>query len=862
MPPKLLTSDPFAKSDNSIWSYDEYANVPRTAGAFRVIDVSALLDNDPKIYLYEWTDIRYANPSTSTAAGDHLRRLKRSPEDRYLAVSHVWSRGDEVDEALTNFKGPDLIYIETSGKPEKISWVGLKEIAQAAHELDVTWIWLDFFCIDQVDKDDLEKGLEICIMADIYTWAHCVLVMIGGVAAVQGIKGKTAWMDRAWTLQESIVNKENTYVYMKWPRGLRFLQHPTIPSISWPLRFVGRVPNSKLDYRLVRLEHLLDISDLSSHIPQAKGMVVLDGNQSIANDSPRRALRAALSSNNMIKYAGVWRSMFMRTSSKPVDVVYSIMGIFGLQIDPFRKNRSSTFLFEDLARKTAAISNIGPAWLTIGGIMGSDIPYNKASGIIPMFPHTEPANKPSKNKPPTMIFHKKFGPDWVGYHVDDSPFYVDKYDIRFLTHSHPHIINCTMLKTYNPSPKPSVSIRPTNPTRTTRKVAGIRLGTMTGRLRFWGNLDNAHYREIQAVYVGRIANMNNADVNLGVEPHVDFDGDHYFLFLQFNSSGWRVVANGVFHTRHWRVSPKCRYIFTMGKGAQTKEWRWPTKDAEWLDWRDSPFGHSYGIEPLQVPPRDTDRIGWFGYKQHYPSTKPKWKERRIPVDMSEYLRKNKDADKPENTKVLLTKRLALLSARAYDNEVPTTARSYTPHTLFQVGQMPVAFSYNGWPKALCTDLSKGGLDGILIHKTKTGKSRIKYHIRLYFGERVMYIQMKPQWDVRRAFWQMCAVPYPPNLDSQPIRNRRYIVRQTVPAPIFTALDRLRMRRIQQGLSPDIHVPHSVLLGLARTQGQNIGINVSPAAFGALEETQRQQLMRGQGPDLFMPDYAFGALLQL
>lgn len=89
---------------------------------------------------------------------------------------------------------------------------------------------------------------------------------------------------------------------------------------------------------LVSIADLLDLVDIrlkppgikSSRVAVLNGIVGAIKTPYRPSDSPRRALRAAIAANLYIKYTGVWRSMFMRVSSQLVDVVYSIMGIFGL----------------------------------------------------------------------------------------------------------------------------------------------------------------------------------------------------------------------------------------------------------------------------------------------------------------------------------------------------------------------------------------------------------------------------------------------------------------------------------------------------------------------------------------------------
>jgi hypothetical protein len=133
--------------------------------------------------------------------------------------------------------------------------------------------------------------------------------------------------------------------------------------------------------------------------------------------------------------------MFLRTSEHPIDVVYSVMGLFDLQIDPYRKNRQAEYLFQDLARKAAASTiymYIGsPCWLTLGRITGQNsafyIPRDSASQLLPQFPDIQ------NNQPPT--YHNGIS---VVDMVDNSGNIIKKFDIKFITHSHPHIVNCLM----------------------------------------------------------------------------------------------------------------------------------------------------------------------------------------------------------------------------------------------------------------------------------------------------------------------------------------------------------------------------------------------------------------------------------
>lgn len=606
----------------------------RTPGALRVIKVGPLLSNPPTIVIEEFSGIKFGSvPSPKV----QLSALQKS-RYRYVAISHVWDYGVEINQELNNMPMVDELHIAVTddGKKSKsatknISWRGLIQIAHAlnsGHLGKVDYFWLDFLCIDQIKKrknDDKEKALQICIMGDIYRYASSVLIMIGGIPSVQSASSPTAWMDRAWTLQEAILNPRQ-WVYLKWSTTPTHLSIPdTNPMarssgkpVLWTFnRVYWKGPEVKPgeDFCLVTLRHLLDLTDAQplASPPGLPNIVVLDGMVKNAGDAPRRALRACLSGDPKVRYTGVWRSMFMRTSSHPVDVVYSLMAIFNTPIDPYRNNRTATFVFNDLARKTAARSLIGPVWLTIAGIAGSEIPRNQKSAILPKFPH---AKNGHSNKPPKMQFGKK--KEWVGYHVDDSPFYIPRYDIKFLTHSAPHIINATMLKVKSHTFLSPKFIPRSGNKRSKRTVATIQLGSMTGKCTYFGRIPNKpRPRSVYALYVGKVADMRKSSaalqstdiVEFGKAPlaTLNFAGQHCLLFIEWDKKlkKWEYIADGSFKPGTGWNPPPGRYMLTIGAGAQTAVWRWPVPNSlrssigpDNLDFRKRGFHHSYGFQPL------------------------------------------------------------------------------------------------------------------------------------------------------------------------------------------------------------------------------------------------------------------------
>ncbi|KAF1917729.1 hypothetical protein BDU57DRAFT_493968 [Ampelomyces quisqualis] len=510
---------------------------------------------------------------------------------------------------------------------------------------------------------------------------------------------------------------------------------------------------------------------------------VLDGMTIRAGNAPRLALRAALapSSQKQIRYTGVWRSMFMRTSTKAVDVVYSIMGIFNLNIDPFKKNRDPTFMFNDLIRKTAASPNIGAwAWLSIGGVTGNDIPPDPASRIIPRFPHDELNIAATSNKPPEMEFAGRW--EWVGHHVDRSPFYIKStggyntnHNINFMTHSQPHILNATMIP---------INQKPTSPTTkrvntvgrkgVTRNKSMLKLLSKTAECIYSGDLigEWKGAGSIQAVFVGTVGDMRKSSFKIATAtPLRDYTGWKYFLFFKYRRSEkrWYVVANGVWNAPTWTPSLRSRVIFNVGRFAQHRFRKWRANDSEWVDQRYRRFKHSYGVEALHEwlctdsgkrkiewigskrskPPLITASNQWYDYKFCYDKMKEV-----VPSDSSdddtdgdseEDHQDNDQIAKDDNAPLdaLLKKghihHLRVLSCSVKSSRAPHTSTVRTHKKIIQQGIMPMTYSYGGWSKAVHVKLSKCNVEGLMIPNPWEGSGTLlKYQVRILFGNRVMY----------------------------------------------------------------------------------------------------------------------------
>ncbi|KAF7952748.1 hypothetical protein EAE96_005976 [Botrytis aclada] len=798
----------------------------RTEGAFRLLEVNGLTLSPPVLKLVEFSDIKFGHNA--------VRKLQKlyTLGIKYTAISHVWNPSPEVELQMNAIMDTDLFGVEfdpphggTGLRLVNLSWIGLNQMAYAAKMKGSNYIWLDLCCIDQPDRKDNETKFQISMMADIYRHANNVIVMVGGAGCVQHTDQVSPWMERAWTLQEAILNRK-TFVCVLWPKSKRIVTYISkVSPIKWKFHAVIAArpapKNSSGDVCcLVSLKGLLDMADVDFSKLQPPGcpeINVFDGMTLKAGNAPRLALRAAfLNSPLAIKYTGVWRSMFMRTSTKSIDVVYSIMGIFNLVIDPFKKNHDPSFMFNDLARKTGATASIGAwGWLSIGGVTGSDLPLDVTSGIIPRFPHDEAKVAATTNQPPEMNFGGRW--EWVGHHVDYSPFYITSpgsyrtsHNINFMTHSQPHVINATMIPV-NHKPKligsrPVMSVGRKGVTRT---VSILKLMNYSGRCVHNGDLAGSWSQpgSIQAVFLGEIGDMSGA-VEVA-KPRYSYKGWMYFLFFKYSRSErkWKIFANGAWNPpTGWKFPVSSRSIFNIGHDAQQRFKKWSADDNVWVDQRYQIFNHSYGVEPLRGWLSDQPKerkIKWFGSKGSIPplTSNPAWhtfefnygllkdfvpsmsKSNKNDKEVDEedhqdegYIEKEENAPLDDLLKQGHIHHLRVLSCIVDDNRAPRTSTTSTPYKILQQGSMPMTYSYGDWSKPVHIKLIKCNVEGLMIPDPwKNSEPVLKYQVRIVFGARVMYVQMRHKGKRDKRFYNMYCVPYRAPGQGSPVRNGNSLI---------------------------------------------------------------------------------------
>jgi len=188
------------ESDKKTW----YHGPGYSDGAIRFLSVPDLLlpKGEASIVVSQWKELDPRGPDNN----------KTFP--KYAAISHTWTMSSEVYRLSSISNRPLQVNLEAGTLIT--SWHGLCQAAQAAKHLGCDYLWLDFLTLHQTSPRD--KEIQIPNMGHIYRHAKSVIVMPGGLAAAQGADQEAAWVTRAWTLQEAVINCRKTEVlYLQDP---------------------------------------------------------------------------------------------------------------------------------------------------------------------------------------------------------------------------------------------------------------------------------------------------------------------------------------------------------------------------------------------------------------------------------------------------------------------------------------------------------------------------------------------------------------------------------------------------------------------------------------------------------------------
>jgi hypothetical protein len=578
----------------AVWKYPQ---PNRTAGAFRAVSVVALRNNRPSIELYEWND-GLNNGRAIQPAEDLQSRPK------YAAISHVWKSSKAVENICRQKRRPLKILKESkvaSGSFERgeheISWQGLIEAANAAYHRGCGYIWLDLLCIDQVRNvtDDGEKKKQIKNMGLIYERADIVFIMVGGVGAVQGIHQVSSWIDRAWTLQEAVVCP-NTTVLVDWPYASKFNAPPIFrdpndgPNKTFHVEFT-KVGVGNLAY--VGLKTLLELQltggqkivDLHGRHPTARlppefaikcfESNVHDATSDMLNISAgRMALLAVLEAsaktmddkvNKEMKHSAVWRSMHLRVSTNPEDIVFSILHLLDVKLDD-TDGLGLPELYDKLVEKVA-IDGI-PAWLGVGASSGDIIPRNSASGICPDLPIREKVSQhDSETRLPKYAVGVRSAP--VSKFISRSGDYIAKFDLEFKHWGSTNEQICCRM--FNFKATPLLAHRPLAADAGESKSAILEYPGVKGicAYKYYDTDQRPMGTTVIIVVIGQIRWLDRVALPVSEPNHNSW----YVYIVQKSTANWVRVGAGMFSILDGDIPPnRTHMIFGNKSTNQSSDW--------------------------------------------------------------------------------------------------------------------------------------------------------------------------------------------------------------------------------------------------------------------------------------------------
>ncbi len=315
-----------------------------------------------------------------------IREFADFPAVPYAALSYTW-RGVTAGPTLYQAE----FAVEGAEEADPVGADALRHACTAALLRGCACLWMDRLCIVQTSRED--KNWHVMRMHRIYSSCKACIVFPGGMRRLVRLDEETSWIHRSWTLLEALAPPEVVVIF-QW-------ELDSDPSGDPPLQEVVAGQSA-----ILPLEHLLyasagycafapssasslgttttDLSVFGSRLPGC-----------MASDTPfwcpqHRsnsvvALRVAMLMTEADERAyAIWQSAMMRTTARPIDAVLSIMGLFGVTLDP------SAFDDDDLRGATLALTRAildakgSAAWL--GAMPMLHVQREEYISPLPSFP--------------------------------------------------------------------------------------------------------------------------------------------------------------------------------------------------------------------------------------------------------------------------------------------------------------------------------------------------------------------------------------------------------------------------------------------------------------------------------------------
>ncbi|EEB91168.1 hypothetical protein MPER_10515, partial [Moniliophthora perniciosa FA553] len=290
---------------------------------FRVVDCSSFIECN-ELRVLEFQDVPW--------------KLGPNPPLSYATISYVWRGNPRPPGEDASSELPANFNVTGAEDGDPIGLDALHHACIVSMRYGISYIWLDRLCILQTSKVD--KSWQIQRMAEIYRQTTLCIVLPGGITRLVSLDEPTTWIHRAWTLQESILPSQSLVLFA-WGYAETAKVYSKSSS-EWDCQIVPVVGGISATIPLTSLLHhhhsrnasIIHKGDQQQFSPKIFG----SGNE---GRMPAHALASAMQQDILDGHEqAIWRCALMRTSSRPVDMVFSIMGMFGVTLDPrsFKKD--------------------------------------------------------------------------------------------------------------------------------------------------------------------------------------------------------------------------------------------------------------------------------------------------------------------------------------------------------------------------------------------------------------------------------------------------------------------------------------------------------------------------------------------
>ncbi|KAJ7239206.1 hypothetical protein B0H12DRAFT_1136429 [Mycena haematopus] len=357
-PQKVVLEVPLSRIDGSIIRLDILA----TPGHLRLLDCNAFLDKHV-LRVLEFSEF---NPQAL----------------RYAAVSYPW-RDLQLPDGAQPLEGCFGVHGAEHADPITVSV--LRTACVAARHFGASLLWLDRLSMIQSSKED--KVWQIERMYTIYVHCNPCIVLPGGLVRLARPDEPTTWLDRAWTLQEAAASLHRD--------GVKCV-------FSFPYSHVDELRQSLGLLQLHIVEDILEpgnsafcsLNELFRDINRTFSMFESMYPPEFAKDPrnfpvrfispPAARLETTRYTNHTRCHQYFWMSAFSRSSSRAVDMIFSIMGPLGVTLDV------AQFQADDRLKATikliqATLRDGHPAdWL----FTAPELPPSRELSLLPVFPET------------------------------------------------------------------------------------------------------------------------------------------------------------------------------------------------------------------------------------------------------------------------------------------------------------------------------------------------------------------------------------------------------------------------------------------------------------------------------------------